>query len=163
MIPNSYELVGLLPGQLPSIETVEQELTSVIWNRLDQQWIGSNRQFAKECVDVGNTGNTDVLRPGLLLTVDGNGHYREWGGVADFATDKIEGVVLLATKMNLHGTQVNRYMGYVFLGGGLKERGVIVPGEVNPGIVGHAQETNIRTQMKYNTLFDDDPFGHLAT
>lgn len=159
----SYQGSFLPPGQLPSIESIEQDLTSVIWNRLELQVIGSHSLISGAARDVGNTGFTDVLRPGLLLTKDADGKFVEWGSVTDFATDTIEGVMLMAQRVTRLGTDQDRFLGYVLLGGCVKADGLIVPGKTAATIVGDAQETNIRTQMKYGFRFDDDPLSHLAT
>lgn len=159
----SYQGSFLPPGQLPSIESVEQDLTSVIWGRLDQQVIGSHSLISGAARDTGNTGFTDVLRTGLLLTKDANGKFVQWGSVTSFVADTIEGVLLMAVKMTRMGSNQDRWIGYVLLGGLVKANGLIVPGETAATIVGHAQETNIRTQMKYGFRFDDDPLSHLAT
>ena len=163
----SYQGAFLPPGQLPSIESVEQDLTSVIWNRLELQVIGSHSLISGAARDVGNTGFTDVLRPGLLLTKDvvtGDGDkFIAWGDDTSFAADLIEGIMLMAQKVTRGTANQDRWLGYVLLGGLVKSQGVIVPGETDSGISGHAEETNIRTQMKYGFRFDDDPFSHLAT
>ena len=163
----SYQGSFLPPGQLPSVESIEQDLTSVIWNRLEHQLIGSHSLISGAARDTGNTGYTDVLRPGLLLTKDvasGNGDkFLAWGDDTDFATDLIEGIMLMAQRVTRFGNNQDRWLGYVLLGGNVKINGLIVPGETNAGIVGHAQETNIRTQLKFACRFDDDPFAHKAT
>jgi hypothetical protein len=159
----SYQGSFLPPGQLPSIESIEQDLTSVIWNRLELQVIGSNALISGAARDAGNTGFTDVLRPGLLLTKDADGKFVEWGSVTSFVADTIEGVMLMAQRVTRLGTNQDRFLGYILLGGCVKVNGLIVPGETAAGIAGNAQETNIRTQMKYAFRFDDDPLSHLAT
>lgn len=150
-------------GQIPSVESIEQDITSVVWNRLEHMVIGSHSLFDGAARDAGNTGYTSVLRPGLLLTKTAAGKFVEWGSVVDFATDKIEGITLMAQKMTRDGNNQDRWIGYVLLGGCVKAQGIIVPGQTDSGIVGDAQETNIRTQLKYAFRFDDDPFSHLAS
>lgn len=159
----SYDGAFLPPTQLPAIEQIEQDLTSVIWNRLDLQTIGSNALISGAARDAGNTGYTDVLRPGLLLTKDANGKFVEWGSVVDYATDKIQGVLLSALKVTRMGSNQDKYVGYVLLGGHVKVNGIIRPGNTSAGIASDAQETVIRTQMKYGFKFDDDPLSHLAS
>jgi hypothetical protein len=159
----SFQGSFLPPGQLPSIESIEQDLTSVIWNRLELQVIGSHSLIDGAARDTGNTGFTDVLRPGLLLTKTAGGKFIQWGAVTSFAADKIQGVLLMSQKMTRMGSNQDRWLGYVLLGGYVKVNGLIVPTSTSAGIAGHAQETNIRTQMKYAFHFDDDPLGHLAS
>lgn len=159
----SYQGSFLPPGQLPSIESIEQDLTSVIWNRLELQVIGSHSLIDGAARDTGNTGFTDVLRPGLLLTKTAGGKFIQWGAVTSFVADPIEGVLLMAQKMTRMSSNQDRWVGYVLLGGCVKAQGLIIPGQTSSGIVGQAEETNVRTNMKYAFRFDDDPLSHLAT
>ena len=163
----SFQGSFLPPGQLPSLESIEQDLTSVIWNRLELQVIGSNSLISGAARDAGNAGYLDVLRPGLLLTKDavsGNGDkFIAWGDDTDFATDNIEGVMLMAQRVTRNGTDQDKWLGYVLLGGLVKESGIIIPGNAAAGVAGDPQETNVRTNMKYGFRFDDDPLSHLAT
>jgi hypothetical protein len=161
---NSFQGSFLPPGQLPSIESIEQDITSVIWNRLDIQVIGSNQLISGAARDAGNTGFTDVLRPGLLLTKDANGLFVDFGSVVSLAADLVEGVLLMAQKMTRNGANQDKYLGYILLGGCVKQNGVLVPGAAGANaLTGHTNETFIRTSMKYTMRFDDDPFSHKAT
>jgi hypothetical protein len=159
----SYTGNYLQPGQMNPVETVEQDLTSVVWNNPWLQVIGSQRLFDGAARDAGNTGYTDVLRPGLLLTKTAAGKFIQWGAVVDVDTDKIEGILLSTLAMQREGTNADRWYGYVLLGGYAKVNGIIVPGQTSAGIVGHAKETRIRTLLKNAIKLDDDPFCHLAS
>lgn len=158
----SYDGSFMTPGQLPSIETLEQELTSVIWQPLFRCVTGANRQLIGTTRDNGNTNFTDVLRVGLLLTKNSDGDFTHWGGVTSLDVDLIEGVLLIAMKMQRTGINTPRFMGHIMLGGFVKTKGLIVPGTVDAGIVGHAREDQIRRQMHYSFVFDDDPVRHLG-
>lgn len=160
---NSYQGSFLPPGQMPPIETIEEDFTSVVWNKLNLMVVGSNALISGSARDAGNTGFTEVLRPGLLLTKDAEGKFMPWGDVTDFATDLIQGVLLIAQRITRFGEDQDRWCGYVLLGGQVKVHGIIVPGQTSAGILGHPQETAIRTQMKNGFRFDDDPLGHLAS
>lgn len=158
----SYDGEWLQPGQLPTLETIEQDLTSVIWQPLRYAVVGANRPILGTATDDGNVPK-DILRPGLLLTKTSDGKaFTTWGSVVDKSTDKIEGILLIAMKMNTGATPRNRFNGHILLGGFAKVDGIIVPGNSSAGITGDVQESNIRTQLKYTIRFDDDPFCHKA-
>ena len=160
----SYQGGFLPPGQLPSIESIEQELTSVIWNRLELALIGSNTLISGAAVDAGNTGYTKVLRTGLLLTKDTDGDFVDFGSIGGLGVDKVEGVLLMTTRVDRFGANQDRYLGYVMLGGPVKVNGIIVPGASSTAgnLVGHANEAYIRGTMKLGFQFDDDPLNHNA-
>lgn len=155
----SFDGAFLAPGQLPSIESIEQELDSVIWQPLHRCVVGINRLIAGASRDAGNAPTT-VLRPGLLLTKNAAGNFVPWGTVADLATDLIEGVMLYAQQMTRMGTNADRFCGYVMIGGFVKVNGLIIPGEQDSGIVGADEEDRIRQLMVPAFVFDDDPVGH---
>ena len=158
----SYDGAFLPPGQLPTIESLEQDLTSVIWQPLHRCVVGANRRIAGAARDSGHTGFTDVLRFGTLLTKNSAGNFIQWGGATSLDADLIQGVLLISMKMQRAGTNQDRWMGHIMLGGYVKARGLIVPGTAAPGIVGHARETQIRRSMHPSFVFDDDPVGHLG-
>ena len=157
----SYDGSYLPPGQLPPLEVVFDELTSVIWGRLEQQVISAYLPIDGASRDVGNTP-TDVLRSGLILTKNAAGtRLVPWGTVVSTAVDKIEGVLLTTIKMQRAGVNSDRHMGYVLVGGLVKANGLIIPGNANSGIVGDADEALVRAGMHPVCRFDDDPFGNL--
>lgn len=160
----SFDMFGVLPGNYmtPFQEVVNS--TNITWGRLDQQIYlatvidGSSR-------DAGNTNFTDVLRPGLLLGkvtsgVDA-GKLKQWNPDATDGTQKIVGVLMSAQKMQLMGSDQDRYMGYILFGGCVKAAGLVIASSTSDGIVGNALEFLIRRQMAMAFRFDDDPAGYI--
>ena len=158
----SYDGSFLPSGQLPTVETLEHELTSVTWQPMHRNIVGANRYLLGTTRDTGHTNFTDVLRVGLLLTKNNDGDFIQWGGATSLDVDLIEGVLLIAMKMQRAGVNTPRFMGHIMLGGFVKVNGLIVPGSTTAGIVGHAREDQIRRQMHYAFTFDDDPVKHLG-
>lgn len=157
-------MFGVLPGNYmtPFQEVVNS--TNITWGRLDQQIYlatvidGSSR-------DAGNTNFTDVLRPGLLLgkVTSGAdaGKLKQWNPDATDGTQKIVGVLMSAQKMQLMGSDQDRYMGYILFAGCVKATGLVIASSTSDGIVGHALEYVIRRQMAMAFRFDDDPAGYV--
>jgi hypothetical protein len=160
----SFDMFGVLPGNYmtPFQEVVNS--TNITWGRLDQQIYlatvidGSSR-------DAGNTNFADVLRPGLLLgkVTSGAdaGKLKQWNPDATDGTQKIVGVLMSAQKMQLMGTDQDRYMGYILFAGCVKATGLVIASSTSDGIVGHALEYVIRRQMAMAFRFDDDPAGYV--
>jgi len=158
----SYDAQMLPPGLLPPIEAIEQDLTSIIWDKLYKSTFQSYVTIDGAARDDDGSSQT-VLRPGLLMTKNtSTDKWQPWGTETSFTSDKIQGVLMLAQKMTRNGVDQDRFTGYMLVGGLVKVNGLIVHGESSAGIVGHAQETNIRQQMYKNFMFDDDPQGHKA-
>lgn len=160
MLIGSYDGSHLMPGELPGIaEVVEQDLTSVIWQPLHRCVVGANRPIDGATRDTGNTVQPNVLRPGLLLSKNPGGtKFVLWQP----GVNLIEGVLLISQNVTLSGTNADRFMGHIMLGGFVKNLGLIVPGQTNAGIVGNPNEMLIREQMFPAFKFDDDPLGHLV-
>jgi hypothetical protein len=158
----SYDGSWLPAGQTTLEETLEHSLTSVTWNRPHGLVSSANRQIVGTARDAGHTNYTDILRVGLLLTKNADGDFTHWGGVTSLDVDLIEGVLLVAMKMQRQGVNQNRFMGHIMLGGFIKVNGIVIPGTAAAGIVGHAREDQIRRQMHYSFVFDDDPVRHLG-
>jgi hypothetical protein len=159
----SFDMFGIGPGHYltPFQEVVNS--TNITWGRLDQQIYlpvvidGSSR-------DAGNTNFTDVLRPGLLLGKASSGADKnkmfQWNPDATDGSEYIAGVLMSAQKMQLMGTDQDRYMGYVLFGGCVKAAGICVASSSSDGIVGNALEWLIRRQMNRSFVFDDIPSGY---
>lgn len=162
-IISSFDGSWLVPGQLPSVEAIEQDLTSVIWQPLHRAIVGANAKISGASRDTGNVGFTDVLRPGLLLTKNADGDFIEWGSVVSKAVDPIQGVLLMSLKVTRNGVNTDRFIGHILLGGFVKCKGIIVPGTAAAGILGNADEALIRKKMLFNFTFDDDQTKSLAS
>jgi hypothetical protein len=160
----SFDMFGTMPGNFmaPFQEVVNS--TNITWGKLDQQIYlaavvdGSSR-------DAGNTNFTDVLRPGLLLgkVTSGAdiGKLKQWNPDATDGTQKIVGVLMSAQKIQLMGTDQDRYGGYILFGGCVKASGLCIASSTSDGIVGSSLEFVIRRQMAMAFRFDDDPAGYV--
>jgi hypothetical protein len=152
----------MAPGQLAPIEAFEQELTAVMYQPLMLNAVGRNRPILGSARDAGNSDPT-VLRQGLLLTKTADGKaFTHWGGVVDKDTDKIEGILLINLKVTANGSNRNRVVGHILIGGYPKVDGIIVPGNASAGLVGDDDEDAIREQTRLAFKWEDDPFGHKA-
>lgn len=152
------------PGQLSDLLTLEPELTSIIWGRLEQQIIGWNALVGGTARDAGNTGYTTSLRPGLLLgKIKASGKYAQWNPAATDGTQFIAGVLLHALETQRMGGNQDRFTGYVLFGGNVKTNGLVIAADADAGIVGKDEEFVIRNQMSRAFRFDDDVLGYDIT
>ena len=111
--------------------------------------------------DAGNTGFTDVLRPGLLLgLVASTGELKQWDPAATDGTHRIAGILPNSLKMVQGSTDTDRLVS-VIVGGSVTARGLAQASSSTYGIDGTDEEYNIRAQMSKGFQFDDDPMGFL--
>jgi hypothetical protein len=156
----NFDFHNIMPGQqLPPVQEVVAR-GSIMWGPMTHQ------QFFPGIIDgtsrdAGNTGYTNVLRPGLLLgRVAGTKKYKQFDPTATDGTQKVAAVLLHAVKVQMDSTDRDRFMGYVLIRGGLRTGGIQLASSSNYGIVGNANEWLIRRQMDSRFIFDDMPEGY---
>jgi hypothetical protein len=150
----SFEFTGAfgIPGIAAALETVENVFW---WGRFENnQYVGAVIEGAAR--DTGNTGYTDVLRPGLLLGQLTTGEkYTEWDPTATDGSQMIKGVLAYAQKMQRLGSNADRWVGWIMVGGNIKADRLLIPGQTAYTIAGNANEHLIRAQMFGRFLFSD--------
>ncbi len=113
--------------------------------------------------DAGNTGYTDVLRPNLLMgKVTGTKKFKQWDPSAVDGTQKIAGILVHELKMQFMGANADRFTGTLLVAGGVYARALAQAASATSGIVGTAEEYNIRTQLGRFFQLDDDPQGFMG-
>lgn len=151
MLGLNFEGAYLLPGITDVLQTTEAILW---WGRFEQVKLMQG-VIAGSVRDTGNTP-TDVLRPGLLLgkKTSDNKLYA-WDSTATDGTQNIYGILLFAQKMTANGSDFDRYVGWVMVGGPVKPAGILVPGQASAGLVGQNLEYVVRGQLQSRFVFDD--------
>ena len=154
----SFEFTGAfgLPSAQSALETSENVFW---WGRFEQEaFIGSIIDGSAR--DAGNTGYTDVLRPGLLLgRITASGKLKEWNPAATDGSQNVYGVLGYSQKMSRLGANADRWLGWVYTWGFLKGDRVLVPGSTNFGLSGNVNEHLIRTQLDKRFTFSDQLEG----
>jgi hypothetical protein len=155
----SFEFTGAFG--LPSVQGALETSENVFWwGRFEQEaFIGSLIDGSTR--DAGNTGYTDVLRPGLLLgKITSSGKLKEWSPTAVDGTEKVFGVLGYAQKMQRLGSNADRWLGWIYTWGFLKAERLLIPGSTNYGISGNANEHLIRSQFHNRFHFNDQLEGN---
>lgn len=157
-----YEFTGawMIPGITAAVETFENQFW---FDRYENQiWTGVVVSGASR--DTGNTGATDVLRPGLLLgKVSNTNKVKPWNPAASDGSEQIFGILGPASKMTRLGADQDRWLGFIMVGGWVKAHRLLIPGETNLGISGHVYEHLVRAQLypriMTSDLYSGNPFG----
>jgi hypothetical protein len=152
-------------GGIPGIDDIRQNFEAAItWGPWEH-----NRSFVVPALlsgaarDTGNTEDTTVLRPGLLMGMlrsGGNFKFKEWlpispVGAASDGDEYLAGVLLWDAKTQQLGTNKDRWFGYVLVGGNVKSSALIIPGETAAGIDGNANEYYVKSLLSSRFLLDD--------
>lgn len=158
----SFEFTGSFRvpiGDTPLLETYENHFW---WGKYDQL-VEVPMLLSGASRDVGNTSYTDMLRPGLLLgRITATNKVKEWNPTGTDGSEQIYGVFGASQKVTSLGANVDRWVGPLIVGGNLKASNLIIPGETNKGIDGHALEHVIRAQLTQVGKFRlaDEPQGN---
>lgn len=155
----SFEFTGAFG--LPSVQSALETSENVFWwGRFEQEaFIGSVIDGSAR--DAGNTGYTDVLRPGLLLgRITASGKLKEWTPAATDGTENLYGILGFSQKMSRMGANADRWIGWVYAWGFLKADRIYIPGSASPGISGNANEHRVRAQLGKRFTFSDQLEGN---
>tara|TARA_R110000751_G_scaffold130619_1_gene232575 strand:+ start:2892 stop:3719 length:828 start_codon:yes stop_codon:yes gene_type:complete len=155
----SFEFTGAFG--LPSVQSALETSENVFWwGRFEQEaFIGSIIDGSAR--DAGNTGYTDVLRPGLLLgRITASGKLKEWNPIATDGTENLYGILGFSQKMSRMGANADRWIGWVYAWGFLKADRIYIPGSAAAGIAGNASEHLVRAQLGKRFTFSDQLEGN---
>lgn len=141
-----------LPGIDSQITTVESVIT---WGPPEQQLI-LPVPISGAARDAGHSGQTNVLRPGLLMgIIKATRLAIEWTSGAADGSEVIAGPLLYAVNTQKDGANATRWMGYILIKGNVQSSKLIIPGQANAGIDGNGSEAAIRTAMFPRFILDD--------
>ena len=145
----------LIPGISAAIETLEREITWGTWD-VNRTWI-KGVQLDPAAVDTGNTGQTDLLRPGLSMGyVASTGLATTWKYEANAA--ELLGFLLYAEQ-----TGATKWFGYVIVGGQIRTSDVIFNGALDTAsptytygnLAGSDDEATLRAGIAGRFWMDD--------
>ena len=159
-----YSGFGIVPGTRDAVETYENQF----WFGRREAQLYEDKFISGAARDTGNTANTAVLRPGLLMgEITASGMLKQWDPTATDGSQRIFGILDTALNMQRLGANQDRITSQVFMSGLVFSDKLIIPGNANLGITGDAQEFNVRTQLFYRNIslveagnaFQNHPFG----
>jgi hypothetical protein len=157
------------PGITDIRETVENSVTWGKWAYNETYII--NIWLDGAARDVGNTGSTTILRPGLLLAAYDSGHatkpmkWKEYdianeGGGDQDGDNVFNGVLLYAANVqDSAGADRDTFFGWALVGGQIKSAGILIPGESDFGFTG-ANAGTARTAINAHGHFMLDDTWH---
>lgn len=141
---------------LPGIDSVVQTAEAVITFGPPEQQLVMPVPIDGAARDAGHTGQTNVLRPGLIMGVNTTTHLaKEWTSGATNGTQNVAGILLYAVNTQKDGADAPRWFGYLLVKGNVQAAQLIVPGATARGIDGNANEATLRTQFGTRILTDD--------
>ncbi len=147
-----YDGAYSMPGQGTVRETYENQF----WfgERHQQMWTGMLLSGASR--DTGNTSYTTVLRTGLLMgMVTATKKIKEWNPTGTDGSQYILGVLDIGISPQRLGSDADKWLAYLMVGGTIKADRLLIPGNTTLGISGETYEYEIRAQLHRRFLFSD--------
>lgn len=144
----------LAPGVRDSVETFENVVQFGDPLRANFFKFGALIDGASR--DLANTGSTNILRPGLLMSYNAS-KWIPYNTAGVGTTDAIQGILYESINMFLDGQDVDRQRGFIIMPGSPIKMSALITNDGTPGpVVGHASEGDIRTALTaLNYLADD--------
>jgi hypothetical protein len=120
------------PGITAAVESVENNFK---WGRVIDEYI-SDAMISGAARDVGNTGTTSFLRPGLLMgKITATELWKEWSPTATDGSEVLRGINTIGIEVSPNGVDTNRFW-CVMTWGTVATGGLIVPGVTASGLSG---------------------------
>lgn len=154
-----FDQVNGIPGIDSAMENVEKQVT---WGKEQLQIRSALSPIDGAARDAGNSADTTILRPGLLMArVTSTGKLVQWAPTATDGSEKLLGPLLMEQKMTANGSNKDRWFGYILVGGLLKAKSLLIPGNASYGINGDNLELVVRQQLTEQGRFilDDEVYG----
>lgn len=154
------EMHASLPGIDALRTNVEKVITWGPWEHNRAFIIGGVIDGAAR--DAGNDPTTH-LRPGLMLgqirSSEGTDplKFKEWDPTATDGTQDLAGILLWDAHMQMFSSNKDRWFGYVLVGGNVKSKAVLYPGESSHGLDGLDEEYYAKGVLASRFLLDDYP------
>lgn len=160
MVLSQFQGMFLPPGMGLEAYSTEVDFSGIIYGPLHHCVLApASRSFiGADSTDTGNTGNTKVLRGGLVMaisTVDNLWYPFEDGGANGLGIAK--GILLwTGLNMTLGGGASNRQMGAILIKGNVQATGVCLASSSTYGLPQTGAGLKVRQDLLYNITFDDD-------
>jgi hypothetical protein len=161
----TYQGKYLLPGMNSPVYATEAD--NYDWgygSLLGARYVG-HAIIDGSSVDAGNTGNTSVLRNGLIMAqVTATGKWKPFVSGQTDGTQLARGILLeLGLNMNVNGSGADRFLATILVGGVcLNPGGLCVASTAGYGLARTGVGLAIRKHLMYAFQFSDDFMNDLT-
>lgn len=159
----SYNAYGIGPGMGVAAYTAEHDNMGMIYGSPHHCLFVTHALIDGASRDVGNTVDTTVLRPGLImakLTAT-----QKWVPFVTSGSDGSEqpaGILtLLGLNMQMDGVNTDRFLATIMVGGNVNPSGLVIGASSTYGIATTGSGLIVRKAFKYSFRFSDDFMGYV--
>ena len=156
----SYDGYALIPGMGVDQFVAEHDLAGLFYGSPHTAELLQSAVIAGDARDAGNTGNTEVIRPGVIMARRSTD--LKWvpyvnGGANE--TNIARGVMLtMGLNTQLNGADADRFLASIIVIGNLNPEACFIAANTAAGIGSTAGNgLEVRRALAYNIRFSDDP------
>lgn len=162
---SQYDGAMLVPGMGLEAFTTEHDLSGLIYGSPHVCTFLTHAVIDGASVDTGNTGNTNVLRVGLVMAqVTVSQKWRPFDAGAADGTEIPRGILtLLGLGTQMDGADTDRFLATIMVGGRVNPEAMCIAATAAYGLdKSTAAHVTVRKAFKYNFLFSDDFCNYTA-
>jgi len=153
------------PGMGTEQYCLEHDISGIVYGSIHNQTLVPYALVDGSSTDTGNTGNTTVLRIGLVMAL--NSSTKKWQPFESGGSNAIgeaAGILLeLGLNTQLGGTSTDRWLATIMVMGCVYPTGLCIKSTAGYGIdKSTTAHVNVRKGFQYNIRFADD-FGSFVT
>ena len=159
-----YQGYGLVPGMGSETYSAEHDFKELFYSKLTCYDYVTYAVIDGSSVDTGNTNNTTVLRPGLVMSqVTTGGKWKPFVSGAVDGTQWARGILLeFGLNTQYDAANTDRFLATILIKGGiLNPEGICIASTAGYGLARSGVGLTIRKHFKYNFAFSDDFMGDL--
>lgn len=164
---SQFQGMFLPPGMGAEVYSTEIDFASIIWGPLHNVVLAPTAKsfIGSGALDAGNTGNTSVLRGGLVMAIssaDGMWYPFASGGANNLGTAK--GILLWSgLNMALGASGNARQMGAIMIKGNVQAKALCLAASSTQGLATTGVGLKVRQDLLFNISFDDDFSAELSS
>lgn len=160
-----YQGSALIPGYGTAVYTAEHDLSGLIYGPPHLCLFLTYAVIDGAARDAGNTGNTTVLRPGLIMgQVTATKKWKQYDSGAVDGTEIPRGILTeLGLNTQLSGADADRFLATIMVKGNINPEALCLASSATYGIDQvTAAHIDVREAFMLNFMFSDDFMNFVA-
>lgn len=159
MVLAPYTGMGIIPGMGSPVYSVEHDIQGMIYGSPHHCVFVTHALISGASRDTGNTDDTTVLRPGLIMArLTATQKYVPFAtGGSDGSEQPIGILTILGLNTQMDGANTDRFLATIMVGGNVNPEALCIASTAAYGLdKSTAAHVIVRKAFKYNFRFSDD-------
>lgn len=159
-----YQGMNLVPGVGTEVFSAEHDVSDIVYGPLTNCLYLTNCLISGASRDAGNTGNTTVLRPGLVMgIITASGKWAQFTSGAVDGTQYARGILLhMGLNTQLGGADADRWVATILVRGVVNPSGICLASTAGYGLARASVGLEVRKHLMYAIQMSDDFMNDLT-